>query len=199
MEKIEANGLYGKIADEIMNLVLSVPSSKEIEACDPKDRSSQLIESASWRCGVVSFSLAIPPGPLGFVTILPDLVAIWKMQAQLVSDIAAAYGYKAVITREQMVYCLFRHAAAQALRDIAVRVGGRFMIKRVALRNMQTILEKIGIRVTQRVIGNTASRFVPFVGALAVGAYAKYDTKKVGETAVELFSELKNETMAGGE
>lgn len=32
------------------------------------------------------------PGPLGLLTILPDMYAIWRVQAQLVADIAAVYG-----------------------------------------------------------------------------------------------------------
>ena len=76
------------------------------------------------------FSLALPPGPLGYVTILPDLVGIWRIQAQMVADMAGVYGQQAFLSREQMLYCLFRHAAAQAMRDV-LYAGAEQNLKRL--------------------------------------------------------------------
>jgi hypothetical protein len=121
------------------------------------------------------------------LTILPDLYAIWKIQGQMVADIAGAYGKKGYLNREQMLYCLSRHAAAQALRDIAVRLGERILIRRPALRGGQRILQRIGVRITQRIAGTAIVRWLPLVGALGVGAYAYYDTGQVADTAIDLF------------
>jgi hypothetical protein len=49
------------------------------------------------------------PGQLGLLTVLPDLVAMWRIQSQLVSDIAAVYGKTANLGREHMLWCLFKH------------------------------------------------------------------------------------------
>jgi len=86
-----------------------------------------------------------------------------------------------------MLYCLFRHAAAQALRDIVVRVGERVLIRRPALRVAQQVLRRIGVRITQRLAGGAIARWLPIVGALGVGAYAYYDTGQVAETTIDLF------------
>ena len=129
----------------------------------------------------------MPPGPLGYVTLIPDLVAIWKIQAQMVVDIAGTFGKKAYLGREQMLYCLFRHAAAQAMRDIVVRVGERILIRRPALQIVEQVLRRIGVRITQRLAGGALARWLPIVGALGVGAYAYYDTGQVAETAIDLF------------
>ena len=132
-------------------------------------------------------SLALPPGPLGWLTILPELVLVWRIQAQMVADIAGIYGKQAYLTREQMLYCLFRHTAAQAARDLIVRVGERYLIQQVSLRTLQSVAERIGVRVTQQAIGKGISRWLPVIGALGVGAYAYYDTGQVARTATELF------------
>jgi len=58
---------------------------------------------------------------------LPDLYAIWRVQAQLVSDIAAVYSKTVFLTKETMLFSLFRHAAAQAVRDLIVRTGERVL------------------------------------------------------------------------
>ncbi len=106
----------------------------------------------------------------------------------MVADIAATYGKTATLSQEQVLYCLFRHTAAQALRDIVVRVGERFLVKRTSLAAIQNIAQKIGVKVTKTALGKGLSRFMPIVGALGVGAYAYYDTTQVAKTAIELFS-----------
>jgi hypothetical protein len=87
-----------------------------------------------------------------------------------------------------MLFCLFKHAAAQAVRDLIVRAGERVLIKRPTVRASQRILAKIGAKATQRVLGRGASRWVPLVGALGVASYAYYDTGAAGRTAMDLFS-----------
>ncbi len=110
------------------------------------------------------------------------------------ADIAGLYGKEAELTREHMLYCLFRHTAAHAVRDLLVRVGDRLMIRRATLRMLQTVAQKVGVRVTQRAIGKGVSRWLPVVGAVGVGAYAYFDTVQVASTAIELFE--KSDTIA---
>jgi hypothetical protein len=86
-----------------------------------------------------------------------------------------------------MIYCLFRHAAAILVRDLVVRVGERLLIRRVALRTIQALLGRIGIRLSQKIIGSTVSRWIPFVGAAGIGVYSYFDTQAVAKTAMELF------------
>lgn len=172
----------------LTELIAHIPSSSETEASNPKKRAKSIIQNAALRAAGISGTLALPPGPIGMATILPDLAAIWHLQQQLVADIASCFGKRAALTKEVMVYCLFRHGAALFVRDLVVRVGERVLIRRVALRSIQRILQKVGIRVTQKVIARTVSRYIPLVGALGIGGYSYYDTKKVGDTAIELFS-----------
>jgi hypothetical protein len=139
------------------------------------------------KAAAFSGALSMPPGPLGLLTLIPDLVGIWRIQAQLVADIAAVYGKTAWLTREGLLYCLFRHGAAQALRDVVVRSGERLLIRQVTLRSMGTLLEKVGLRVSQRLTAKAVARWLPIIGAVGVGAYAYFDTGQVAKTAIETF------------
>ena len=136
---------------------------------------------------IASGVIALPPGPIGWLTILPELIAAWKIQSQLVSDIAAIYGKRASLTQEQMIYYLFRHTAAQVFGDVVVRVGERVLVRRVSLYLMQSIAEKIGVKVTQRALGKGLSRWIPVIGALGIGAHAYCDTAQVAASAIDLF------------
>ena len=181
-------GFADRLTDTILNLISKVPSSSESISSTPDSRARQLARSAARTSAGISGGAALAPGPLGMLTILPDLVGVWKVQAQMVSDIAGTYGKTATLNQEQMVFCLFKHTAAQLLRDVIVREGGRYLVLPVTLRMMRNLAAKIGIQVGQRSVGKAIARYAPLVGALGVGAYAYYDTQKVADTAIDLFS-----------
>ena len=176
-----------RIAEAILDFLGHVPGSGEHESRNPAERARSIANAAAANAALTAGGLALPPGPLGWLTILPELVAVWKIQAQMVADIAGIYGKSATLTREQMIYCLFRHAAAQAVRDLMVRVGERILVQQASLRVLQGVAERIGVRITKQAIGKGISRWVPVAGALGVGAYAYYDTGQVARTAIELF------------
>lgn len=176
-----------RVTAAIMDFVSQIPASQVGSSRHPDAEARLLTQRAAKRAGLTAGSLALPPGPLGWLTVLPELVAIWRIQAQLVSDIASAYGKHATLGREQMLWCLFRHTAAQAFRDLVVQLGDRLLFRRMSATVVERVAQRIGVKLSQRAIGAGVSRWLPVVGALGVGAYAYYDTRNVAETAIELF------------
>lgn len=177
-----------RLTRTILDLVGYVPSTDEHRAKGPHERAHALASAAANKAALAAGTLALPPGPLGWLTLVPELAAIWRIQRQMVADIAGAYGVSADLTRSHMLYCLFRHAAAQAVRDVGVQVGARLLIQDVPLRAIEKIAAKIGLDVSKRLAGRGIARWLPVVGALGVGAYAYYDTTQVARTAIALFS-----------
>ncbi len=184
-----SNDLLDQIVGVLENLTSSVPGSLEQGSGAPATRAHEITMAAASRAGAVAGALALPPGPLGMLTIIPDLIAVWHIQRQLVSDIAACYGKSAELRDEAMVYCLFRHAAAQVVRGLATRVGERLLLRRASVHAMERTMQGVGLVVSQRAVGRTISRWLPVVGAVGVGAYAFYDTVQVGKTAQQLFEQ----------
>jgi hypothetical protein len=172
----------------LQDLVTKVPSSDELVSAQPEKRARAILRAAALKAGAVSGGLAMAPGPLGMLTIIPDLMKVWNIQQQMVSDIAACFGKSAQLNPQMMVYCLFRHGAAMLARDILIRVGERMILKRGSLRVIQKVLERVAIKVTQKAIGKSISRWVPIIGPIAVGGYSVLDTRSVGKTAIETFS-----------
>jgi hypothetical protein len=120
------------------------------------------------------------------MTVLPDIYLIWQTQRQMVADIFALYGRTAELTRTHMLYCLFRHAASQVLRDVVVRTGERVVVRQLTGTALSRVLGRVGASVTQRMAGSAAGRWLPVVGAVAVGGYAYWDTLQVAKTARRL-------------
>nr|WP_283254237.1 EcsC family protein [Ramlibacter paludis] len=170
-----------------MSLLASIPSTKELASSTPAQRAQELTKAAAAKTAAISGGAALVPGPLGLATLLPDLITVYRIQAQLVADVAAVYGKSATLDETQMLYCLFKHGGAHLFRDVVTRAGERFLVRRASLRTIQQIVNKIGYRVTQKLIGRTVARWIPFIGAAGVGIYAYKDTKKVGTAAMELF------------
>ena len=176
------------MAEAIFDLLGRVPHTAEAAHRDPPKRARSIASRTAAKAALSAGSLALPPGPLGWLTILPELRTVWKQQAQMVADIAGSFGRAESLTREEILYCLFRHIAPSAFRDVVMPVDDRFVITTASPRSLRAIVQKIGLRITLRVLGKGVSRWVPVVGALGVGAYAYYDTGKVASTAMALFS-----------
>ena len=175
-----------EVTGVIENVIADVPPPRTTPVSDAAEAAQQIARDAAKTAAVVSGSLALPPGPLGMLTVLPDLYVIWKIQRQMVADLFGLYGRTAELTPTHMLYCLFRHMASHVLRDVAVRAGQRMVIQSASAGALQRLVRGLGVSLTQRVAGTAASRWVPLAGAAAVGAYAYWDTLQVAKTARQL-------------
>jgi hypothetical protein len=175
------------LSEAVLALVLRVPDSAEPKLEQPSSRAHAIARQAARTASLISGSMSLPPGFLGWLTVVPELVGVWKLQAQMVSDIAGVYGKSKTLGREQMLYCLFKHVSAQLFRDVVVRVGERVVVRQTSLKALQSLAQQVGVQISKAVISKGASRFVPLLGAVGVGAYAYFDTLQVAKTAVELF------------
>lgn len=185
---LQERELLDKLFRILFKVIHEIPTSSEKETSEALIRSRKLISEASFKAAAISGALALPSGPLGWFTILPDLAVIWRLQAQMVADIGGAFGKKGKLTEESMIYCLFRHATAQVVRDLVTRMGERVVVQGGSLRVAENVLERIGIKLVHRVARGGLWRLLPAIGALAVAGYAYYDTDQVGQTAIEFFS-----------
>jgi len=181
---VNAGDVSGKLATAIMRLVANIPASKIKKQREPQASSAQRINVSAAKAALAAGGLALPPGPIGWLTILPEMVAVWRIQAQLVSDIAAIHGRKGTLRPEQMFYCLFNHVAPQAVRGLGAG-GERSGV--ASTEALQAVARKVGLRLSQRALGRGIARWFPVVGAGFVGAYVYYDTTQVGKAALEVF------------
>jgi hypothetical protein len=199
---VRDNQAATRIATEILKFVRRIPKSTQARSRTPGAAARSRANAAAAKAAMAAGTLALPTGPFGWFTVLPEMMTVWKIQSQMVADIAALYGRKSTLTEEQMVYCLFRHSAAQAVRDLVIRVGERALVKKASLTVLESIARKIGIKLTRQVLGKGLSRWLPIAGAIGVGAYAYYDTAQVAATAIKLFEseiEIQPEAVVEGE
>ena len=185
--------LKDKAVNIIFDLITEIPDSLHNPTNTPEDRVKLLIQQASLKAATVSATLSIPAGFTGILTAIPDIAAIWRIQAQLVADVAATYGKLALLSREAMVWCLFRHSAASLLRDLAVRTGSRIVVQKLSTTALKKLVEKVGIKISSTFLSKSLLRAIPAIGAIGNGAYAYYDTTEVGKTAAAYFKALADQ------
>jgi uncharacterized protein (DUF697 family) len=122
------------------------------------------------------------------MTLLPELLLIFRIQGYLVKDIASIYGKDAQLTKELLLFSLFKHGGAHLFRKFIEETGVKIMIRPTTVRAFQVVLQKIGLDFTRRVVRKNLSRWIPFAGAAITGGFAYYDTKAVGSNAKSIFS-----------
>ena len=182
----DQDSVPGDLSGAIERVISNVPAPRTHRVELPDEATMRIARTAAKRAALVSGSLALPPGPIGMLTVLPDIYIIWKTQRQMVADIFALYGRTAELTRTHMLYCLFRHAASQVMRDFVVRSGQRFAVRQLSSQALKSATSRVGTAVSQRVIGTVASRWIPLAGAAVVSSYAYWDTMQVAKTAQKL-------------
>jgi len=175
------------LSTSVLELVTRAPESTRTLNARPADAARKASHEAASKAALAAGALALPPGPMGWLTIVPEMMTVWRIQAQLVADVAALYGRSAELGSTQMLYCLFRYTAAQAVRDLVVRVGERMVVRPLAGAALQKLATAVGIKLGEKVVGKSISRWLPLIGAAGVSAYAFYDTRQVGLTAMKLF------------
>ena len=178
----------GVVSQALHSLVSQIPATLEAPGGNPGERVKAIAKMAALKAAAISGSFTLPPGPLGMATVLPDLFAVWRIQQQLVADIAGAFGKTSTLSAETMVICLFKHGGAALTKPLFARRGEDVVVQRIANRTLLQLLEKIGVRVAQRIAAKSVSRWLPVLGALGAGAYAYYDTTHVASNAIDLFS-----------
>lgn len=180
-----------------------VPVTEEAGAAQrPYERAKEITQKASAKAAAVSGSMALPVGPLGMLTILPDLLFVWRIQAQMVVDIAAAFG-KTEIGEDDLLACLFKHVAETANREFSKAIPIEHesppsnsllldMVDKLVRLDTRDVAIRVGKQVGQTVLQHAvkraASRLVPLAGAAVVATYSALDTREVARSAVERFS-----------
>lgn len=176
------------LAPALLDIVRQIPNARVGRSAHPRAEARRLARHAASKAALTAGALALPAGPLGWLTLLPELRSVWRIQAQLVADIAALHGRKGLLTKEHLLYCLFSHGSArQAFNDLVVRVGGRFVVRPATAKALAFVARQVAVRVAQRLAGQGAARWLPVAGAVGIGAYAWHETSRVADAAIELF------------
>lgn len=182
--------LFKPSLDSISNRILeafSEPVKPTLIEPEPAVLKSY-VQRTALKTASVSAALSVPGGIAGFVSMLPEIAAIWRLQAQMVGSIAYSYGYEKVHSREQMIWCMFMQFGYGVMSKYVFERGGVYVIRQMNSQALQGAVQAIGLKMIKHQGGKAASRIIPVAGSLASGALSYRDTQRVGKNALRLYS-----------
>jgi len=79
-------------------------------------------------------------------------------------------------------------AMGNATGNLLIIQGQKIVVKRVGARAIQKVIIILGGKITQQTAKSMAAKWLPVAGAVAMAAWSKYSTNKLGTKSVEIFS-----------
>lgn len=149
----------------------------------------EMTNAASWKAFTLSTIAGIPPGPFGLATIVPELIALTKLQVNLIYRIAKYYGKEEKLTPTLMIHVFATGFGIALGRTVLRKVGTRVIIKALSTQAIRKVAQQIGVKIGARVVQRLGARWLPFVTAPIFGAFSKSQTTRIGNAAIEIFSQ----------
>ncbi len=149
----------------------------------------EMTRSAAWKAFTVSTGAALPPGPLGWATIVPEIITVTKLQINLIYRIAKYYRQEQKVN-STILMLIFANEAGLALgRSLTRRVADRLIIRAVGSKAIRPMAQSIGTRIGSRISAKLVGRWIPVILAPVFGAFSKSMTAKIGQIADNLFTQ----------
>jgi uncharacterized protein (DUF697 family) len=161
-----------------------VPADSNIEGKTVQ----QLINTSSKKAFAVSFAAAVPPGFLGWATLIPELITITKIQINLIHAIAKYYGQEEKLN-PVLLSIIFSTALGLELgKGILQKAGAELIISKMSSELFKPIIERISVKTLTRLLEKIPSRWIPLMTAPIFGTWSAMNTKAIGYAADKLFS-----------
>lgn len=176
-----------RLGQALLDALGELPASRCRPSTQPAADSQRLIRRAAAKAALAAGTLALPLGPLGWLTVLPEMLTVWRLQARLANDIAALHGRPTPLRPEELLVALFSHRSGRILRELLLQVGERSVVQVVSRQALQLIALRLGAGIARRVAGRGLARWLPVAGAVGLGAWAFMETRQVGAQALSLF------------
>lgn len=145
-----------------------------------------IISSYANQNAVISGGSGLVPGPMGMLTIVPELALVIRNQMSMVYDIGVAYGYGKKLNAELLIG-VFGYALGSGALGLLVIHGQKVLVRRASLQFMQKVIQLMAGKVTQRVLKSMVSKWLPIAGAVALAAWSKLSTHLIAERAISVF------------
>ena len=155
---------------------------------DPAEIAEELTQAAALKTAAISAGLSLPTGVFSIFTILPELFMVYRIQGHLIKDIASLYGKEALVTKELLIYCMFKQTSLHLVERLLEDVGTKIIIRPTTIRFVESLLQKLGMNLSKKLIRTQLLKWLPLLGAALTGGLTYLDTKYVAATASGLFA-----------
>lgn len=169
--------------EKILSSVLSYKDEVK-----PLGTPDEMIDEAARKSFRISAALALIPGPVGFMSILPEAVALTKLQINLIYRIAGHYNRAEMVNKEIVLLILANVLGVAGGEVLIRRIGATLVIKSANTRIVRTLAKRVGTHVIDAAAQKAIGRWVPLASAPLFGYLSRSLTRKIGNEANRLLS-----------
>ncbi len=148
----------------------------------------EMIDEAAQKAFKISTALGLIPGPIGFVSILPEVVALTKLQLNLIYRIAGHYGRTEMVDKEIVLLILANVLGVAGGETLIRRAGTTLVIRSANTRIVRALARKIGAHVIDTAAEKMIGRWIPLATAPFFGYLSRSLTRKIGIEANRLLA-----------
>jgi hypothetical protein len=154
---------------------------------DPGEIIFPLIKKISMQTALISFGAGAIPGLGGILSILPETYLLLKLQARMVKDIAILLGRETLLSKEILLYCLFKDNKENMFETTIRMSGTKLLIRPISMQYVQNIYSKLVLDKAGNIKNQKGKLLYSFISAFTNGSLSYLDTQIVGNTANSLF------------
>jgi uncharacterized protein (DUF697 family) len=182
-EEFKTGSWYERILENILNTLGPDPGEITVDGSPQK-----MIRKASRAAFLISTGAGIPSGPVGLATIVPEIVAITRLQINLILRVAKFYQQEAKVNKTIILTVLGVAMGVVLKHALINKVGARIIVKSLSAEGAKRITREIGEKFAVGLLKRGIGRWVPLMLAPIFGYLSLSMTRKVGREAESLFS-----------
>ncbi len=189
MNKIPQN-LPSSTTDKFLDLWLDLENYQSPYAQavgDPGEIIFPLIKKKSIQSALISFGAGSIPGVGGVLSILPETYLLLKLQARMIKDIAILLGRESFLSKEILLYCLFKESKINLLETSIRITGTKLLVRPISLDLITNIFYKLVLNKVGKNKNQKNQILFSFISAITNGSISFLDTQIVGNTANSIF------------
>jgi hypothetical protein len=182
-EEFKTGSWFERILENVLNTLGPNPDEIKVDGTSQK-----MIRKASRAAFLISTGAGIPTGPMGLATIVPEVVALIKLQINLIFKVAKFHQQEAKVNKTIILTVLGVAMGVVLKHALINKVGTRLIVKSLSAEGAKRITREIGEKFATGLLKRGLGRWIPLILAPVFGYLSLSMTRKVGREAESLFS-----------
>lgn len=182
-EEFKTGSWFERILENVLNTLGPNPDEIKVDGTSQK-----MIRKASRAAFLISTGAGIPTGPMGLATIVPEVVALIKLQIDLIFKVAKFHQQEAKVNKTIILTVLGVAMGVVLKHALINKVGTRLIVKSLSAEGAKRITREIGEKFATGLLKRGLGRWIPLMLAPVFGYLSLSMTRKVGREAESLFS-----------
>ena len=182
-EEFKTGSWFERVLENALNTLGPDPDEITVDGSPRK-----MIRKASRIAFLMSTGAGIPSGPVGLATIIPEVVALTKLQINLIFKVAKFHQQEAKVNKT-IILAVLGVAMGVVLKHALInKVGTRIIVRSLSAEGAKRITREIGEKFAVGLLKSGIGRWIPLMLAPVFGYLSLSMTRKVGREAELLFS-----------